>query len=271
MRKLLPCLFILAVAVSLAWAGGDKDQEPWKTKAYEKWNQKEVTLVLNNSPWAIQAHVPAEWLAGKNKSAPGGRTIAQENQTTDPELSTPNTAKNDVSMPSGAGNGRGAAMTPQYGGLSTAEVVPTTYFEVRWSSARVMREAIVRNAIIAGQAKQSDADQYLAQPVADYELAVGGPDMTPFTSLTEQDLKAAAYLEVKPSKRKVQPVSVAIQTLPDGKINSVIFSFDRQVENGEPLIRPEDTGVDFHCKLKHLDLETLFDTHKMVADKGADF
>jgi hypothetical protein len=267
LRKAYLFAAFLVFAVALAWAGGNKD-EPWNSKPYDKWNQKDVTAILNSSPWAVQTRVAADWL-GKKKSGKGGPIDLQMRAAND-QINPPDTPQS--SLPGGAGSRSGGpAPVPEGGGATEASQAASVDFAVRWDSARVMREALARNAILAGTVKPADAAEYLSQVVENYQVAVAGQDMTPFATLTEDQLKAGAYLEVSPSKRKVSPVSVVIRKFPDGKkINSVTFSFSKQVENGEPLIRPDDTAVEFRCKVEHFDLSTTFDTRKMVVDKAPD-
>jgi hypothetical protein len=270
-NKLLLFTGILILATALASAKGDKDQEPWKNKPYDKWNQKEVSIVLNNSPWAVQARVTAEWLAKKGHGS-GSKIINLQMQTANDTMNPPETsAPSSPGMPANRSGPSGPAPTPEGAGLAAEPDAPTVYFAVRWDSSRVMREALAQNLLLAGQVKPAAVAEYLSQIVENYELAVAGTDMTPFASVTPDDLKAGSYLEVSPSKRKVFPASVVIKKFPDGqKINSVVFSFSKQIENGEPLIRPDDTTAQFHCKTKLLDLAVTFEIRQMVLSNTPD-
>ncbi|HVB57253.1 MAG TPA: hypothetical protein VNE63_12640 [Candidatus Acidoferrales bacterium] len=237
----LTVVFVAMLAmVALAWAGGKP--EPWKTKPYTEWDQNDLKLILNDSPWAKLDQVEADWRTSK-----GGEETA----------AAPPAGGMPVNRPYGAGNAPGQSMA---------------YFDVRWYSSRTIREAIVRNAILAGQVQDAAAEHYLAQTPADYQIAVAGPDMTPFASAGESTLKAKTYLEAKQSKQKASPSSVTFQRTPDGKtITAVVFSFSKQTASGQPLIAAKDKQVQFVCKVKHLDLNTGFDLRKMTDQKGPDF
>jgi hypothetical protein len=243
-------VFCILASVVTAWSGGD----PWKTKPFETWDQNDVRQILNDSPWAKLARVPADWMmnqqSGNGKSemgrAPGGTAAAAE--------------------------GPGGSSTPNYGApsmLGTPE--GQTVFIIRWYSSRTIREALVRDQILNGQLKESDAAQYLGQPT-NYEVVVIGPDMTPFGSASEDALKAASYIQAKQSKIKVNATAVDISRSPDGhKVMAVMFSFPMKTAKGDQVISADDSGVKFVCKTRDIDLDMGFDLRKMVDQKGPDF
>lgn len=150
-------------------------------------------------------------------------------------------------------------------------MIPQTPFYIRWYSSRVMREALVREAVIKGQMSDAEGAKFLAEPIADYEVVVLGPDMTPFQNLTEDQLKSVASLEGKQSKQKVAPDKVEIHQGPNGKTDSLIFFFPKKTNSGADVASSQEKGIEFICKLKGLDLRNMFDPRKMVDDKGQDF
>ena len=164
-------------------------------------------------------------------------------------------------------NGPGAA--PMGGGMG--EGAGYTPFFVRWNSAQTIREAIARGALLSGKINEADAQRFVTQTPQDYEVLVAGPDMSPFTTTTEADLKATTHLEAKQSKQKIAPTSVKINRTPDNKrVAFVLFSFSRDAGANQPLLTPKDKSVEFECKLKNLDLRSSFDLRKMVNEKGQD-
>ena len=46
-KRMMGGLAVLMVAL-LAWAGND----PWKSKPFQQWDQKDITQILQESPWA---------------------------------------------------------------------------------------------------------------------------------------------------------------------------------------------------------------------------
>jgi len=134
-----------------------------------------------------------------------------------------------------------------------------------------MREALVRNLVLAGQLKEDAADQQVAQPVDSYEIVVAGPDMKPFQSVDEKILQNGAFLTDRKTKQKVAPTSVKIQNSEDGKkVLSVAFVFPKKSDSGISTIGADVKTVDFHCVVTNVKIEASFDTTKMMDSTGRD-
>lgn len=240
-------VFLVTSLGALAWAGGD----PWKTKPFEQWTQNDVRQILHDSPWAKVQYVPAGWKEGNG----GGKSEMGR---------APEGTVSAAQGPAG-----GAANVGQQA-MGTPEGQAAFY--LRWNSSRTMREALVRDAILAGQMKEDEATKYLSAPIANYEVVVIGPDMSPFGSISEDDLKAKSYLRGKQSKLKVIPTSVQINRSADGRqVAAVMFSFPRKTADGKDVAAPDEKGLQFVCNIKDLDLNTTFDPRKMADSKGPDF
>lgn len=238
---------LLAIAVgALAWAGGD----PWKTKPFEQWNQNDIRQILHDSPWAKVAYVPVEWKAGGGGKSEMGRAPA-------------GTVSADQGPAGGAANvGQQAMGTPE----------GQAAFYLRWNSSRTTREAIVRDGVLSGQIKEDEATKYLSAPIVNYEVVVLGPDMSPFGSISEDELKAKSYVRGKQSKVKVNATSVQISRSADGReVTAVMFSFPRKTADGKDVAAPDEKGLQFVCNIKDLDLSATFDPRKMADSKGPDF
>ncbi|MGA7841983.1 MAG: hypothetical protein WCA34_13760, partial [Candidatus Acidiferrales bacterium] len=231
------------------WAGGD----PWKTKPYQQWDAKDVRKVLDASPWAHSTQVEAPWIsAGDAGDADSGSTSSQ-----------PGPGRPGPSPRTGpGGSGADAGGGPQ---------VALATFLVRWTSSRTVREAVLRNLILAGQIKEDAAAQQLAQPVESYEIVVAGPDMKPFQSADEKILEHGAYLMDRKTKQKIAPSSVKIQNSEDGKkIVSVAFIFPKKSDSGVSTISADVKVVDFLCVVTNVKIETSFDISKMQDTLGRD-
>ena len=238
-------LLMMAVG-ALAWAGGD----PWKTKPFEQWTTNDIRQILHDSPWAKVEYVPVEWKAGGGGKSEMGRA--------------PEGTVSAAQGPAG-----GAAEAGQQA-MGTPEGQAAFY--VRWNSSRTTREALVRDGVLSGQIKEDEATKYLSAPIVNYEVVVIGPDMSPFGSISEDDLKAKAYLRGKQSKVKVNATSVQISRSPDGRqVTAVMFSFPRKTADGKDVAAPDEKGLQFICNIKDLNLNTTFDPRKMADSKGPDF
>lgn len=247
-------------AVVVARAGGP----PWKTKPFEQWTQKEVDEVLHNSPWAKVESVPTDW-----KPSRLGAANAQEGSAP-----MPGAAPSMGGAPAGAAGTYGGGARGSAGGdqeqIGSSQGRATYY--LRWNSSRTVREALVRDGILSGKLKESDAAKYLTAPVTDYEVLVAGADMTPFQDSTPDELKAKSFLRGEQSKVEVNPSNVNVVRSPEGsKVTAVVFTFSRKAADNKDVAAPEEKGLRFECKLKGLDLRTTFDPRKMADQKGPDF
>lgn len=270
-KKIIISAALIAIAASLAWAGGDV----WKTKRYQQWNQKDVQQVLNNSPWGKVQSVPAAWRSnglsadrdsGMQPSEPAGAPRSGSEGVGGGGAGGPGTMGGGQAGQSPP-NGPGA---PQMAG-GMGEGAAYTPFFVRWNSAQTIREALARDALLSSKINEADAQRFVTQTPPDYEILVTGPDMSPFATTSEADLKAMTHLEAKQSKQKIAPTSVKINRTSDNKrVTFILFSFPREASANQPFVTPKDKNVEFECKLKNLDLRSNFDVRKMVNEKGQD-
>lgn len=245
---LFGCVALLLAA--LVWASGD----PWKSKPYQQWDAKDVRKVLDASPWVRSVQVEAPWISADDAGdADSGGTSSQ------PAPVRP--GPNPRTGLGGSGADAGA------GGPQTAVA---TYL-VRWTSSRTVREAVLRNLILAGQMKEDAAAEQLAQPVETYEIVVAGPDMKPFQSVDEKILEHGAFLMDRKTKQKIAPSSVKIQNSEDGKkIQSIAFIFPKKSDSGISTIGADVKAVDFLCVVTNVKIEVSFDTSKMSDTLGRD-
>jgi hypothetical protein len=256
MRKFTLFGVIFLVIAGLAYASS----QVWIEKPYQQWDEKDVQEILMHSPWIKQTTVMSSW----------GKTPLAEN----------NSAPSPQGMPSGhpgsmGGNPGQSGQQPPPGGQQpgmgqqpSAEGQDVTYI-IRWNSAQTIRDALARQAILSGRASQTQVEQYVDQQPATYQIFVGGMDMTPFATESNDSLKGKVSLETKPGKQKVAPTAVEILKSQDGKqIQGILFSFAKQGPDGKPLITPNDKQAHFECKTKLASLSTTFDLRKMVGKNG---
>jgi hypothetical protein len=247
--KLMAGIAVLLLAV-MAYAG-----DPWKDKSYDQWTQADLEAVMFHSPWAQTVQVETSWKkdnastdanrAGSER-APGGAGSFG---------STPQQATNDPNNPSSS--------------MASRNMGPSTTFVVRWSSALVERQALTRNAVLSGQMSAADAEKALADPQNDYQVYVGGQDMTPFQTATEDSLKSSTFLKLKKSRAKIAPSKVEL--IRDGdKVMAVLFSFPKKDASGAATIPPDEKGVQFSCSVMKANIHADFEPPHMTAKQGVD-
>jgi hypothetical protein len=246
-RKAIYCAATILVAASLIWAAND----PWKSKPYDQWDDKDIQRIFNDSPWARVVQIANSSLSDSGISPePGGAAPAQQTRGM-------------------AGGGQYPASS---GGSQSVQPSSTaaTPFVVRWVSSRTIREAAIRNAILKGQLKPEDAAKDLAQPIDMYQVLVAGPNMKAFQSADENAIKKSAVLELKRTKEKLVPSDVKIEHRADGSIESIVFLFAKKAANGETAIPPNEKGAEFSTSLSGTKINASFDFSKMEDSQGRD-
>jgi hypothetical protein len=256
MRKAILVGSVTLIVAALLFAGGD----PWKSKPYQQWDDKDVQRILQDSPWAKVVQVDVNWKPGQDDSidASSGLGAAPSGSSTTPP---PSGKMGGYQAP--ASNG----LPPVISGGGGAQAS----FLLRWVSSRTVQRAAARKVELAGQLKSEEAEKQLAQPFDDYEIAVAGPDMKPFQSADDDALKKSATLVEKKNKQKISPIKVQVTRAADGKkVQAVVFIFPRKSENGEPTIADDEKGVDFDCSVNGAKIRASFDISKMQDTQGRD-
>jgi hypothetical protein len=247
-RKAIFCSAAVLVAASLLWAAND----PWKSKPYQQWDDRDIRRIFNDSPWA--------------------KVVQITFSSSSPDLGGMPSSSNANSMPQNRsmGGGQYSQPSPDVQPQQSSQAASTAYV-VRWVSSRTIREAAVRSAVLKGQLKSDDAAKNLAQPVDTYQVLVAGPNMKPFLAVDENTLKNSTFLELKRTKEKLAPNSVKIERAADGAtIESVVFSFSKKSANGEPTIPPNEKGTEFSTSAGGTRINASFDFSKMEDARGLD-
>jgi hypothetical protein len=260
MRKAILVSSAILIAAALLFAGGD----PWKSKPYQQWDDKDVKRILEDSPWAKVVLVDASW---KNSKLNSNDDSAQP--------ATPVAAPPAGGKMGGMGGGMGGqsppSSAPAAGNIESGGPSAQASFAVRWVSSRTIQRAAARRSELAGQLKPEDAEKQLAQSPDVYEIVVGGSDMRPFQSADEDTLKTSAYLIEKKTKQKISPTKVEVSRSTDGKsVQVVAFIFSKKSANGEPTIADDEKSVDFNCFVGGAKIHTSFDIPKMQDTQGRD-
>jgi len=256
MRTRLIALTAILLLAASVWAG-----DPWKDKPYTQWDEKDVKKVLFDSPWAKEVIVAAKWRSGKGGGGGSGSGGGGGREASGP-----------VTVSGGnAGYGPPGGATARTTDIEQEAATAEVQFVVRWASARTVREAMARNAMMHGMS-EADAAKFASETLEAYVIVIIGNDMTPFAKTAEDVLKSKTHLKMKKSKTDLVPIKVELQRPKDSpKIVGAAFYFVKKSESGEPTIAADEKGIEFVCEVGGVAIRTNFDPSKMASAKGADF
>jgi len=247
MRKLLTGAVAILVLAAIAWAG-----DPWKSKPYAQWDDKDVQTVLQSSPWAkVNITAAGAWHPSDTTAITGGSMGVAGGKTDASKASSGSTAD-------------------QVGGNQKSMNAGPAIYNIFWWSARTIREASARRQVLHGTLAQDAADKAIAQVPENYQILIAGQNMSAFQDQTEDYFKSNTFLEIKKSKKKLSPSSVEIQKTPEGKIVGVIFSFPKKGPDGEGNISSDEKEVDFNLHAGGSAIRTYFNPKQMADSQGED-
>lgn len=236
-RRISASIVLLLGLAAVGWAN-----QAWKSKPYQQWNKKDVSKVMNDSPWAKTDRVTAAWKTN---------VLMSSEEVT-----------GSVSQYGSNASMNGPA------GLGMEQRQRSAKFEARWISAKTMREAMLREGELEGKVTPALALRELAQTPADYQIFISGKDMTPFAKLEDADVAKITYLQLSRSKEKLSPVNVKFDRSPKGVIG-ITLSFPKTL-NGKPTVAANENRAELVCKLKGAILRFRFDPSKMTGKQGRD-
>jgi hypothetical protein len=240
MRRIVMGAGIVLVLAVVAWAGGD----PWKSKPFQQWDQKDVQQILQESPWA------------KSNLQAGGAWQPLGQSTTE-----------------GAGAYDTRSSTVMDGGAEKTKdaIAGAKAYSAYWWSSRTIRAATCRQAVLRGAMTETDAEKLVAAVPDEYEVRVRGSNMSIFEQRGEKAFGDAAWLELKKSKTKLTPSHVTFDRDPGSeKVVSVTFYFPKKDKSGNPTIIADEKEMDFFLKIGGSKLVTYFEPKKMVDIQGQD-
>jgi hypothetical protein len=213
--------------------------DPWQSKPFTEWSDKDVNKLLTKSPWAREVSVelngPAAALADG-----GGRDRVGDPVGSRPATLGPSTGPGVMAPSTGA---RGA---PDGGGQIGGDV-HSVMLTVRWQSALPVRQAIARRKYGAEAATSPDAKKLLDDNSV-YLIAISGlpPTYTP-------QAKAAILSETSLSSKgkDLRPSDVLLP--PSGKFADTIFVFQKTTP-----FTADDKDVEFSTKFGALNIKCKF-------------
>ena len=246
---------VALVVLTVAAYAGD---EPWKTKPFDQWTDKDLNAVYQNSPWAkpnVQAMGAWRPMGSATMEGPTPGAIAGSS------------ADNSKTSQGTLGEQMGGAEKTKQAQAAAASQVYT----ILWWSSRTMREAAARQAVLRGSMSQEDATKAIAQGLDEYEIMVQAQNMLIFQKRGEKSFQTASYHQMHKSKLKLQPSQVTFRRGSDGEtVVGAVFHFPKKTAAGEPTIGTEEKSVDFFLQIGESRLLTEFDLRKMVDRQGAD-
>jgi hypothetical protein len=235
---------LVALLCALVTLAGD---EPWKTKAYQEWNDEDVSQVLHDSPWTI-AFV---------KTTEKNETAVSTGWADKPTNATPNMCKDDQqkTIP--------CTLPPVYlDDVST--IADINQFRVTWTSSRTVRKALARRSVLHNNVSVQAAEKFVAQSFEEYHLVLGG--LTTLDQLNEETIRQTAHLKVQGSRKEIGASRVSLAR--SGP--AITIFFPKKGPDGSPTISDGDTSVDFECKLGKLKVKVKFDLRGMTDGQGRD-
>jgi hypothetical protein len=238
-------LILFCVLAPLTLLAGDV----WKDKPYNSWNEKEVRKILTSSPWAKQLLIAYYPQHGSGNHVEVDPNIQVGRVPVDPT--------------------RSGQLKPD---AQSDTWQPKSIYVLRWGSSRTIRRALERQTVLRGGTPRQPRSEELDSATADYELTLSSQStITEWPTLEASDWQARAYLETKRNPHKVLAISVEIRRgiqAEDGP--TVIFRFPKKLANGEPLIAPGETGVEFFTQVGPRIFRATFNPVLMMARDGLD-
>lgn len=239
LSKALGLFLAVLLGGTLLWAG----DKPWKAKAYQQWEEKEIEAILTDSPWVRVTPIQRSWVPGPE------RGIAPQDRSSG-------------GVKGQAPTGSTANAAPVGDGADTQEINVQVY----WQSSRVMRAATARQAVLHGE--KVDVDKYAGQPQDEYQIIVRMQDMTPFQQRDEKFFQNNAFLQMKKGKDKISPTHVVYEKNSMGLVQDAIFFFPKMTSSGAPTIPADETEVQFSCKIADSTVRVGFKPRDMVDQSG---
>jgi hypothetical protein len=254
MRKQWAAMALMLATGTLALAGND----PWTSKPYQQWDDKDIAKILQMSPWSHTVPVEMTWKALSIEDIEAAQS--------------PSGVSDAHSSPAGSGNKAGGTYMPGEHDEAAYTRGPEANFMVYWSSSKTIREAEARSNELKNGGDPKAAEDFVSKPLDEYEILVQGKDMAPFDRVEEKGYASMAWLQLKGSKQKIMPTHVMYTH--DAKIqaavNGAVFYFPKKNADGSPTIPPDMKSVDFYCKVGASTMHVVFEPQKMKNAEGLD-
>jgi len=230
MRRLAPVLLAFCLYAA----------EPWQSKPFTDWSDKDINKILTNSPWARPVSVEggasaAESFGRDRGQMPGGRSL---DAATGPAVMAP-----------GGGGARMPADTSTPIGDQSHSLVLT----VIWQSALPVKQALVRRKY-GEEAGISPVAKKILDDDSAYMIAVTG---IPPTTAPQPKAAILAQTSLSSKNKELRPSDVILP--PPGKGADIVFVFQKTTP-----ITADDKDVEFVTKLGALNVKCRFRLKDML-------
>ena len=221
--------------------------EPWQSKPFADWTDKDVQKVLNNSPWSRSVVVPGGPAAG-DRSA--GRPL--QDPTLTPGVSMPSEAP--VNTIGGKASPGGGFSAPRNDPGIDLRTIPLT---VRWQSALPVKQALARLKYGAEAATSPEAKKFIDDSTV-YLIAVAGlPPTLGFSGFNLMKNQIMAETSLSSKGKNLRPSDVILA--PPGKVVETFFVFQKTTP-----FTADDKDVEFSTRLGALDVRCKFRLKDML-------
>jgi hypothetical protein len=237
---------VFALGLSTALAISVFASDAWKTKPYEKWTAQEVEKILTDSPWAKAILLPNyPYLNGDSRETDKEIKIGK---ATDP-------VEDPLAVPS----------------AHTRTFKPEGTFILRWNSARTLRRALYRDAVIHGLPADF-AQHYMIDTPDHLQLVLIAVGQTLLPPVEESSLLKATYIQLQPTGEKIYVNHVRIRdTVDAGGDEAYVFDFPINSGLNTPSLLRGSTLVEFFTQVGVRKFNAKFHPSEMVSREGADF
>jgi hypothetical protein len=240
----------------------------WQQKKFTDWNEKEITKLLSDSPWARQVLASAE--AGKGSSSGsksgGGKSSGGNMGGGGGRGGGGRNAGGGMGGGggmsgggmSGGGMGGGGEMGGGGGGMSGGGM-PSMSALVRWLSALPIRQALLKAQLGVEAATSLEARAMLEREDKEYVIALAG---LPLRAARTSPDKLKASLKSKTALRRkgkdpIEPLSIDVKQ--SGQAFALIFRFPKK-----DAITLDDKEVEFTCQMGPAQFKRKFKLKDMV-------
>jgi hypothetical protein len=216
----------------------------WKDKQFDSWSIQEARTILNDSPWTKRVIRDAPWIKGNA----GFLSILPVGCDGRPDMS------------------KRSEPPPMEMAMYTR-----VEFRVNWNSSKTMRAAKMQESILCGNMDKETAEGMLENGMDYFQIEMLSPDMKPFESMEDEEIRENTSLTFKKTQKKVIADDIRIQRLPGQKrIISITFAFNKKTDAGEAYLASDEKEIEFISQAGNFSVKTKFQPSKMSAKDGPD-
>ncbi|MCL5287531.1 MAG: hypothetical protein M1453_06000 [Acidobacteria bacterium] len=236
-------VFLGLVAVFLVVLLAVAADDPWKTANYQSWSDKDVQKVLKDSPWGREIVTRTTDAPRENRAKPSNSTVNQYDQP---------------------------------------EPIAAEWVQVEWWSAKTVRRAVLRKAMLKGvKFPEDQAKAFTETPMEDVVIVLWADPKTlaALARMEPAELMKTAYLDSPRLKTHIEPIDAAPVKEGNSPPDKIRFHFARKL-NGEDIVTDKDSRLVFKWRLLRnpkgkvedaQQFEVVFNPSKMLSGGAGDY